>query len=258
MTLDRVIFIGDVDFSPGLSYVALSRVRNVNGTLFEAVFPSERLSRTSLQASHQILPIRVETPQPAKKVPPVQPKNNICSSPVHASLNPPQDHNVQLYRPTFQQEYSFPMQPSPFKWFPVNEFSQVMLCEHLGLEFFAFYGCVRFSRSTTNNSINMLPNNRGRCMLILVTEPRNNRYPKPTLCRLSESVQPHSGSRSHYMVAGWRLTRREDVEDHMRSDKMREAYSWATETEIFAAPHCDKCAQLTTVKTCQRKIILVL
>ena len=34
MTLDRVVLdIGDVDFSPGLSYVALSRVRNLNGIL---------------------------------------------------------------------------------------------------------------------------------------------------------------------------------------------------------------------------------
>jgi len=46
LSLDRaVIDIGSSDFSPGLSFVAISRVRTLRGLAFREYFPKERLSK---------------------------------------------------------------------------------------------------------------------------------------------------------------------------------------------------------------------
>ena len=46
LTLDKaVIDLGEVDFTPGLSFVAISRVKKVSGLLFKTPFPINCLQR---------------------------------------------------------------------------------------------------------------------------------------------------------------------------------------------------------------------
>lgn len=46
LTLDKaVIDLGEVDFTPGLSFVAMSRVKNISGLLFKSSFPLSRLQK---------------------------------------------------------------------------------------------------------------------------------------------------------------------------------------------------------------------
>ena len=46
LTLDKaVIDLGEVDFTPGLSFVAMSRVKKISGLLFKTPFPISRLQK---------------------------------------------------------------------------------------------------------------------------------------------------------------------------------------------------------------------
>ena len=46
LTLDKaVINLGEVDFTPGLSFVAISRVKKLSGLLFKTSFPIGRLQK---------------------------------------------------------------------------------------------------------------------------------------------------------------------------------------------------------------------
>ena len=46
LTLDKaVIELGQVDFTPGLSFVAMSRVKQLSGLLFKTSFPINRLQK---------------------------------------------------------------------------------------------------------------------------------------------------------------------------------------------------------------------
>jgi ATP-dependent DNA helicase PIF1 len=46
LTLDKaVIDLGEVDFTPGLSFVAMSRVKRLSGLLFKSPFPISRLQK---------------------------------------------------------------------------------------------------------------------------------------------------------------------------------------------------------------------
>ena len=46
LTLDKaVIELGEVDFTPGLSFVAMSRVKKLSGLLFKTSFPIHRLQK---------------------------------------------------------------------------------------------------------------------------------------------------------------------------------------------------------------------
>ena len=46
LTLDKaVIDLGDTDFTPGLSFVAVSRVKKLSGLLFKTPFPIGRLQK---------------------------------------------------------------------------------------------------------------------------------------------------------------------------------------------------------------------
>jgi len=44
--LDKaVIDLGEVDFTPGLSFVAMSQVKNISGLLFKTAFPINHLQK---------------------------------------------------------------------------------------------------------------------------------------------------------------------------------------------------------------------
>lgn len=46
LTLDKaVIDLGDTDFTPGLSFVAMSRVKKLSGLMFKSPFPIGRLQK---------------------------------------------------------------------------------------------------------------------------------------------------------------------------------------------------------------------
>ena len=46
LTLDKaVIDLGEVDFTPGLSFVAMSRVKRISGLLFKTLFPISHLQK---------------------------------------------------------------------------------------------------------------------------------------------------------------------------------------------------------------------
>ena len=46
LTLDKaVINLGELDFTPGLSFVAMSRVKKLSGLLFKTPFPLSRLQK---------------------------------------------------------------------------------------------------------------------------------------------------------------------------------------------------------------------
>ena len=54
LTLDRaVIDLGEKDFTPGLSFVAMSQVKKISGLLFKRSFPINRLQKS--QGSSTVL-----------------------------------------------------------------------------------------------------------------------------------------------------------------------------------------------------------
>ena len=58
MTLDRaVIDVGVKEFSPGLSFVAISRVRSLQGLAFRQWFPIERLARPNRSDNMRFLEV---------------------------------------------------------------------------------------------------------------------------------------------------------------------------------------------------------
>ena len=281
MTLDRVVLdLGDCDFSPGLSYVALSRVRSIDDILFESTFVEERLSKSSSVALHKRLaeeerlgkmsshvvsptnsafyPIPAETKNfppnktKAAKVirnqPQKGPKANGSNTTVFEStsdLNNLQRGNFQI---SYQIAQSIMMNESRYNYYPADEGWQHLVCNTLGLRFVRTNGCMPGApNQPISTPSTVIPiEGDGACLFRslshLITGSQEQHH------ELRQMVCDHSLNEE---VSAWLdplgFYRAQDtnVASHIQGMNMRAPTAWATSTEIFSASDLLKTQILT-------------
>ena len=260
MTLDRVVLdIGDSEFSPGLSYVAMSRVRAIDDILFESPFPSSRLHKSSEKAHKKrvgeeerlckmalqgvssmncgTFPIPVELPRKRKikenkpimnKIPSINNVSPALKVPTSNSHNPT---IPSYYKITHQTQNSIIMNPSTFSYNPIDVGWQHLVCADLGLDYIMPNGCLPGEPTqpltTPATSFNILGDGACffRCLSYVTTGSQEQHFV------LRQKVCDHMLIPD---VSQWLRSRGYSDVD-IQTVGMRETSTWATDTQIFAA-----------------------
>ena len=262
MTLEKVVLeLGDADFSPGLTYVAITRVKHLEDILFESPFPFERLFKSSTVAfkkrrteeirldamskfhiasdKEMLFKIPVETCKIKPSNAPKKHEKQVQISNPKGKKISSAPNNVITYQPSYQFNHNLPMAPTIYKYYPVDEAWQRLVCDEFGLTFRQANGCTEGSPdqelSYPRTDIFIEPDGSCffRCLsqLITGTQEQHSRL-RSMVCdhMLIPEVDQFVASRGAYysnLVS--------DARSHIDERGMRRQGIWATNAEIWTA-----------------------
>ena len=256
--MDRVVQdIGDGDYIPGLTYVAMPRKRSLFQILFQSPFSFDRLQksiRASLEkrlremvsrgvrpTNNKLVPNPIELPKARSKtsraanVDTLTFKSPNMPLPQPATLPPIEPH--PHFRTTYEAQNSIVMQPSNFSYVPVDAQWQITKCNDLGLQYSGPNGCLPGGPgqplTTPRTAFTIVGD--GACFFRSLSHIITGNQDQHLAIRLKVCDHMMLPEVDQWLAGRYHHRQDTTATDHIRRQNMRMTSTWATTAEIFTA-----------------------